>query len=161
MLPPCSFPWRGCSKWSQQNREIHRDLPHTVPHILMSKVFKSTKPRILEKSLGCWIQIFLKFLIAVPHSLPWQPTSSRGSFSKHPCGIVICTAERPIQVMAESTPGPSSEKWRKMAGSTVTNKKGSEIQQPGHNPTGIFLTKLIYKSPNPLLSASSLQLRVT
>ena len=57
MLPPCSFPWRGCSKWSQQNREIHRDLPHTVPHILMSKVFKSTKPRILEKSLGCF-QIF-------------------------------------------------------------------------------------------------------
>lgn len=37
---------------------------------------------------------FSKFLaVPHPHSLmPWQPTSSRGSFSKHPCGIVICTA---------------------------------------------------------------------
>jgi hypothetical protein len=83
------------------------------------------------------------------------------------CHLHCC--DRSKLWLSQLCPGPSSEKWRKMAGSTVsTNKKGSEIQQPGHNPTGIFLTKLIYKSLSPspylrlfCLSASSLQLRVT
>ena len=137
--------------------------------ILISKVFKSTKPRILEKSLGCWMEIFqishscTPFPALAANKLSWKLFKT----SMWHCHLHCC--DRSKLWLSQLCPGPSSEKWRKMAGSTVsTNKKGSEIQQPGHNPTGIFLTKLIYKSLSPspylrlfCLSASSLQLRVT